>query len=255
MQLLELQRAFMKAARREALAFPIDEIFVGGEALDARARLEVYAGAFFARQLGALREFYPATSALLGEGFLPLARRYLLGQSGAGAALESMTHGFPSFLGGGLQDTVHPQPRLVLEVAQLELARNRALLAPDEERAVRPAEMSLLTAAQKLCLSAGVAVVQASQRAQQLFDGALQPEECTKHLLLWRPGFRVKWRPVAEDEARALGRVGQGGSLGAVCEEFLVHPDPGQRVYEVLSRWVSERVLSRCVVASEGSEA
>jgi hypothetical protein len=242
MPLAELERLFLRAARREAPIDLLDQAFLGDVRLDARVRMDIYAGAFFARQLSALRDFYPKTAALLGEAFLPAARRFILTHPGREAAIERMTHGFPSFLARSA-DVPTDKIQAIVELAELELARNLTLVAPPVANTLTLSALMAGGAGLLFQLHSEVRIVLASVRVVQLFDATLEPKEDSIHLLFTRPEFAVEYRWLEADEGRALERLRRPCSLPSFCEEFLGHSDPHARVHRVLSRLLRERAL------------
>ena len=242
--LAELQRAFLSVVRREAPDTLAQDLFASDGKLNARARMEIYAGAFFARQIGAVVEFYPRSAELLGPAFLPLVRRYVLECPGSASALETMTYGFPEFLEKQQHEALGGSEReLLAELSQLERARNRVLLGPPSPGALCVERLVRLGADTKLELGSGVELVKVARNALELFDPAIRAERANAHLLFSRPGFRVQYRVLGGAEAAAVERLLQGCSLTEFCQAFLGEPEPAAQAHRAISSLVAERAL------------
>lgn len=240
MTLAKAQRLFSRATRREATWSELEEAFVSDERLSAPRRMEIYAGAFFARQLGALREFYPKTTALLGAEFAALGRRFILERPGRHAPLETMTLSFPEFLADNRY--LFPSSETLIELAELEKARTLALVAPPAEEPLTLERLEGLHPDAKLRLASGIRFVLANSEALQRFDAELI-EEGPRWVLFTRRRFAVHHRVLASDEYGALLRLKTACSLADLCEEFLNHSNPAERAHQVVSAFLQDGVL------------
>lgn len=243
MNLEQAQRIFAKACRRQADRVEIERAFVGDERLSAALRMEIYAGAFFARQLGALREFYPKASEALGADFVALGRLYILKHPGRHAALETMTRDFPGFLAenAGLPETAIAS--FVIELAELEQAKMDVLLGPNTEASLTHAQLTEFQAGVRLGLNPGLRLVGVGRIAIELFDPELRAAGDLTWVLFGRPKFAVRYRTLDADEYLALVRLGQTCSLGELCEVFLEAPSPVERAHQVLSSLLQDGAL------------
>lgn len=246
MTLAQIQRLFWEAARKQATPEALQDCFAGDKRLSGPQRMGIYASAFFVRQLAALSTFLPKTERLLQDDFHRLGRQYILKFPGTDAALESFPARFVDFL-----DTFPPY-RCVAALARLELARNRALLAPEDSSILSPEEFQNLTPASRLRAARHAVVVSTTREAFQLFDeGVGRPGEVKDDkqadnlvtLLFFRKEFAVRHRVVARDEAQALELLVKGATLSSLCGVFVNHDDPLGRVHDVLSQLLRCKVL------------
>lgn len=248
MNLHQIQRLFWEGARRQAGPEDLRACFAGDMRLSGPQRMEIYASAFFVRQLGALSQFLPKTERLLQDDFKRLGRDYILEVPGVDAALESFPVRFADFL------ETFPRYGGAAALARLELARNQALLAPPDSSILTIEQFQKLTPASLLRAAWHVVLVRTTGEAVRLFDeGAELPVEVESELnvndncvtlLFFRKEFRVCHRVVAPDEARALELLVTRVTLSALCESFLQHEDPLARLHEVLSSFLRCEILS-----------
>lgn len=163
MNLAQTQRLFWRAARRQADPGAIRACFVGDSQLTAEHRMQVYAGAFFARQLKCLRVFFPKTRSWIGERFTELGRQYIVEYPGTRAALETFPERFPSFLEsiGGLDEAA--------ELSLLELSQARVLIAPQGGAPLTLNRMKTLAAHDRIGIQSGLEMHSVSAAAAQHF--------------------------------------------------------------------------------------
>jgi len=244
MNLQQTQELFWQAARNEATPDAIRACFQGDARLSAIGRMKIYSGAFFSRQTSALSQFLPKTEKLLRGEFSRLSREYILRFPGVAAPLESLPQYFAAFLeqqGGRAQAAA---------VARLELARNRALLAPEEEAPLTLAGMQACSPSSGLRAAQHVQVAHSTEGAFRIFreqeeqsSGRPSQEDESIWVLFFRKNFIVRHRVLEQDEIHTLELLCSGTTLSALCESFLDAPSPSQRVHEVLSRLLNDEVL------------
>ena len=207
MTLAQIQRLFWEAARKQGSPEALQDCFAGDLRLSGPQRMGIYASAFFVRQLAALSTFLPKTERLLQDDFRRLGREYILKVPGTDAAIESFPARFADFL------EAFPTYRDVAALARLELARNRALLAPEDSPILSLEDFQKLTPATRLRAARHAVVVSTTWGAVELFDEGVKRLDEAKDdmqagnlvtLFFFRKEFAVHHRVVARDEAQLL---------------------------------------------------
>jgi uncharacterized protein (UPF0276 family) len=217
----------------------LERAFVGSERLDALARLDVYANAYFYRLLGALREMFPRLAAAAGEvGFHNLVTDYVLAQPSTQPDLRRLGDRLPAFLREHALGRA--APRLV-DLAELELALGSALDAADGAPLTREA----LAALPPEAWPALELELVPSARVLRVFhdlegDGVASPE---RTVLVGRRGHAVYFRTLAAREALAVERLARGVSFDALCEALAEGGvEPGE-IHGYLARWVDDGLI------------
>src|SRR5262249_36222906 len=125
--LRDLQRAFWRGVTREPVAGPEPLATIAPSAtLQPAERLAIYADMYVVRLLGAVRESFPRTAAVLGdERFEALVRDYLRRRPSTDPSIRNVGRALPDFLASA------DVPGFVGELARLEWLRLEVFDAAD----------------------------------------------------------------------------------------------------------------------------
>jgi hypothetical protein len=246
--LSELQAAFHALATGAGGAPLAAEAFlVGSPELGAASRIGIYAGMYLARQVEALREEFPATAAVLGEGpFREVARAYVAAHPSESPDLGQLGRLLATFL---RVNPVHaPRPELP-DLAALEWARSEVFF--EAERA--PAGVDALAAippdrfaAARLRLAPALRLLRFERDPLPLWraaeDGATLPPPASGPgaAAVWRTGHQVFHAALPPAEADALERALAGAPLAEVCDAFAGGAAPVEAAYGALRSWSAE---------------
>ena len=226
----------------------IEQRFIGSEQLDAIARLDIYANAYFYRLLGALRELFPRLAASAGEvAFHNLVTDYVLAHPSSEPDLRRLGDRLPAFLREHAQGRA--APRLV-DLAELELALGSALDAADGVPLTREALAALPPEEWPALL---LELVPSARRVRVFHalegDGAernLDSEPCgdgERTVLVGRRGHGVYFRTLDASEALAIERLATGVRFDALCEALAdARAEPSQ-IHRYLARWVEDGLI------------
>jgi len=250
MKLAELQAYFARAATSGNGPLPdLEEFFLGSEQLPAKDRLAIYNRGYFYRLLDALASVFGATKRVLGDSdFERLGLSYVARYPSEHPAVERVGRAFASHLrSAGVSSPV-------VDLAQLEWARLRALVSPnpasvasvdaiDSER-FPAARVRLVPSLQRLELDA---------RALTAFNGgdlALREESTgTCGVAVWRSNYAVQHQSLDALEWQALASAESGATLSLVCSVF----DSGspsedvRQAFRVLSGWFARGWLESVI--------
>jgi uncharacterized protein (UPF0276 family) len=272
-------RSFAEAGGEETRR-ALESTFTSDPRLDAVARLDIYANAYFYRLLGALRELFPRLAYLAGDdAFHDFVTDYLLEFPSTSPDLRRLGDRVPELV------RTHPLGRdrpLLAEVAELERALAHALDAPDAAIAIEdgaalkrelpdpsPARRgqpltraALLALAPEAWPSLLLALAPHAELGRAQHDLELAAElcalgrrECALALqsqgppwsyLVGRRAHRVYFRRVDGIEEAALERVAGCTRFAAVCEDASRHGATAAQISELLMRWVDDGVLIAC---------
>jgi len=248
-KLAEIQRLFYQLAARAPGSEAIDPaaLLVGTGALDAKARVGIYADMFIWRQIDALRDDFPKLALLLGDGpFYAMGEDYLRAYPSRHASLSELGRELPGFLRmwageGSRADLV--------DLAMLEWARakvfeeaNVEAVPPERLRAIAGDELPQL----RLRFVSALRVLPLEHDLgalwQALEDGAPAgpPLPRQETVAIWRKDFDVLHASLDADEARALALARSGEPLGIVCEAFAERPDAVEAAFRAISSWFAE---------------
>ena len=222
----------------------------GSGALDATARVDVYAQMYWTRIADALLEDYPRVAALLGsERFHALARAYLHRTPSRHPSLSHVGAGFADFL--ALQADVPP---FAADLARLEWARTQVFTAADARvlalvdlRHLAPDDWPAL----RLRAIPALTLLELRWPAHEIWaaegdSGAERWEPAPTALRVWRDESRVYQTRVDATEYAALAALRAGTTFGDVCAGLAIVGSE-QRAAEdagaLLLRWIEDHVL------------
>lgn len=267
------------AASDPRVRLELGQRFAGGAA-DPIDRLELYANAYFYRQLDALRGAFPRLARLAGDvAFHDLITDYVLECPSRDPDLHRRGDRLPTFV---REHALGRERPLLAELAELELALAAALDAPDSE-ALDRADLALLPASEwgslELALVPGARLVCAAhdlEFAARLCDAgeharALeaprvdacassrdQPEAASAaaaeldrdapraaSVVVFRREHRACFRRLAALEGLALTRIGEGVGFEALCEQLGEHGAEPATILAWLERWLDEGLLRK----------
>jgi uncharacterized protein (UPF0276 family) len=227
--------------------------------------LELYANAYFYRQLGALREAFPRLARLAGDvAFHDLVTDYVLECPSRDPDLHHRGDRLPAFVRA--HPVGHERP-LLAELAELELALAGALDAPDAE-ALERGDLGRLAAGDwpllELALVPSARLVRASYDLEQAaclcdagelvralaaprVDPGPSDAGCPEaaSVLVFRREQRVGFRALAALEGLALAAIGEGIRFGALCERLGAHGATPALILAWLERWLDDGLLRR----------
>jgi len=241
LDLQALQELFWQAARGRVAPAELDQHFVARGPRTGAGRMRIYNGAYFARLEDALSDTFPSTKILLGEDrFRALARRYIVEHPSQHPALERVGTHFDQLLSARLPTREH----VIANVAELELARVSALLAPDDTSRMGPLDLcgtNLSTVRLRLVRSLVVRIVPTEafrlwQHPDSSASGAMDPSK-RLGVAFWRRDFRVQHHSLELDEAQVLSSPVRSISLLELCEELAVYDDAVTRAVAMIESW------------------
>lgn len=238
--------AFLAAADPDTRA-AFDAAFAGTAEFDARARMGVYADAYFWRLHDVLLDHFSLVAWVLGPArFRNLATDYVLHRPSEDPDVRRFGARLPAFLGEHPLSTEVPG---IDALAAIEWAMVRALDVPHGpllERATLAALPPEAWPALRV-----QAVPSAFVGTCRHDFGALWADHLVaptpdrspapgppNHVLVWRQGLAVMHRPLDPAEADALRRVTEGVAFAGLCE----HLDASVAV-AWLSRWLDDGLL------------
>jgi hypothetical protein len=256
--LKELQQAFTRHLLSGDGAVA-DYIAEGGR-LDARARLAVYANAYYARLVEALAIDYRVLSAVLGEQrFEALSHDYIRSQPSTFFSLRWFGGGLAAFMAARHADDDSAD---LAELARLEWALVDAFDATDvpplavDAAAVLPAEAWPTL---RLVFHPSVGTLSLAWNTLEIWKAVRAggapppwmrlepPESCA----VWRSDLRTRFRPLAADEACALAAARNGADFARMCELLGDwHQDDTEtavRAAGLLKCWLGEGMITGLV--------
>jgi hypothetical protein len=252
-------------ARESALApGALDLLIVGDDRLSARARLTIYANAYFYRILDALKDDFPANLTVLGErAFHNLITAYLVVHPPQEPSIAEAGRALPGFI------RTHPPDASIAflaNLAALERAAFEAFHGPDAApltaeklRAIPPHDWPALM----LRAHPTVRILQLDFRVdltlRAIEAGApwTMPEHTPTHVLVWRRGTQTHYRVLETDERSAMRLLQDGATFAAICDA--VAADAGDAagndevaalVNRMLARWLSEGLIVRVAASA-----
>ena len=243
------------AAEHDLGAGGLDAIVLGDDRLSSEARVDIYANMYFYRILDALKEDFPATLAVLGdENFHNLVTGYLLEHPPTD---PSITHS-GSHLADYLRD--HPMREgapYVADLAKLERATVEVFLGPDapvlEPDALRGVAVEDWPAI-NLKLHPSAQILALDWRVSDLLHAVEEhrpwnpPTQGAIKVLVWRRNSLVFHRDLDPTEANALEAAAHSATFAEICNIVATKAadqDPVAAMNQMLSRWLSDNVLTR----------
>lgn len=262
MTLAELQALFWRAIRwptgidaflREADAATraaFEDAFAETAAFDRRARMDVYADAYFWRLHDVLRDHFGVLARLLGpDRFRNLVTDYVWQCPSQDPDIRRFGARLPAFV------AAHDEGRRVAGlagVAAIEWAMVRALDVPQPQPSLTRAELVALAPEAwptlRLAAMPSVAVARSELPFVALWR-AYDPEQATlamppsgeaQAVVVWREHLAVMVRGLDDDEAAALTRLERGCAFAELCEDR--RPE---QVVAWLQRWIDDAVVRR----------
>jgi len=245
--LAELQRA-VAAHILTGEGPSVDDWIRAPAGVDVAARLAVHTHGYPARVTESLREAFPATANILGEGsFAALAARYLAHIPAELRNLNDIGAALPAFLrSDGLRDDLPFLP----DLAELEWAVTvcfHAKLATAFDASVCSGWRMEDWERTRIEFQPGLALVRSpwplrelretrhSERSQIDVDLVDRPDR----VLVRRRGFEVVVESIGEVEAEAIERLRAGGPLGDTITRLAGAGVGAQTVFELFGRWIS----------------
>lgn len=250
------------ASADEATRREFEAAFACSAGFDAVERIDVYADAYFYRQLAALRDVYPRLARLAGAtAFHNLVTDYVLELPSRDPDLRHRGDALPELIARHELGARRPW---LTDLARLERALAHALDAPgvpaDLEAVLRalPAalwgelRLVLAPAATRLTTRWDLAAV---IRAADESDGhpaatalaASMPPGDPRELLVGRAGQHVYVRELEAAEAHALDGFAAGASFATICERAAgdVASFSPEHMVSYLRRWIQDEVVCR----------
>jgi hypothetical protein len=226
----------------------------GRGALDAGARLAIYADMYRARLADVLRDDFARVLAVVGDDtFTALATRYV--------ACHPSTHPSVRWLGARFADFLADQadvPPFLADLARLEWARGEVFDAPDAEplrmddlRSIAPEDWPGL----RFQPIPACRVVACGWAAHELWAAAGSDAPAARSAVpvatvirVWREGWSVSHAAMPEREQTAFRLLQRGERFGALCAAFGDTLDAEAAAREIgglLLRWIEDGLLAR----------
>lgn len=222
---------------------------------DTARRFAVYAHAYRARLLAALRDNYPVLAAALGDdAFEALGHAYLAAHPSQHASIRWFGDALAGFMAGDTR-TAHPA---LVDLARMEWAlraafdaaalpplqvEHLAALAPEAWPDLR---LTLQPAVQRLPLDWAVEPLWHALTADP--DAATTPPAALTHtLLICRPGLDTRFRSLDPLEAMLLDAAADGAPFAALCEQaatFTGDDTAAATAAGLLRRWIDDNLLA-----------
>lgn len=221
-------------------------------------RFAVYRNNVAVGLIGALETRFPAVAGLVGEEFFrAMARDFALGHPPASPLLMAYGDDLPAFIAGfpPAADMAY-----LADIARVEVAVSQAYhaadaphLGPDAFAAVPPGSLDAV----RIVLHPAVAVVRSAHPVATIFAMArgwiaAEPiaDWAAQAVLVDRPGFDVRVRPVSPGAATFLERLAAGDTLGAATMEALAH-DPAFDLTATLADLIGSGLASAIALQTE----
>ncbi|MCX9156851.1 DNA-binding domain-containing protein [Niveibacterium sp. 24ML] len=230
---------------------------ITGGAGDTAQRFAIYAHAYRARLISALRDNYPVLWAVLGdEAFDTLASGYLATYPSRQASIR--------WFGAQLHEYVSAKPEHLPHPAIADLIRMewalRAAFDAANELPLMPAALATLAPedwpALRLRAHASVSLLQMGWAVEPLWHAIEQdpegdtaaPEASPHALLIWRNGLETRFRTLDSPSAAFLTALIAGEPFAAACEACAAHlPDAGKSsevVAGALQQFIQDGIFS-----------
>ena len=252
--LVDLERLFWRAVRHDPPPKEVDVAFASTAKLPARDRVAIYRRGYWYRQVDALFDSFPVLARVLGaERLTKLACRYVSANPSSEPMLERLGARLAEFMRAHDEDPVHA------DIAELEWAQTRSLLAADPRRTLSIADLDLSAfPTTRLVLAPSVVLCRvrlaAFEAVTRATSASISSTDEVATILLWRPKFAVHERILARDEAAALACVAEGRPLAEVVVVFAGGPAPVRRAATCVMRWATDGLVAESIVSSNPDE-
>lgn len=236
--------AFLAEADESTRA-AFDAAFADTPSFDRRARMSVYADAYFWRLHGVLVDHFSLVAWLLGPArFRNLATDYVLARPSIDPDIRRFGERLPAFIVDHAESSRIPG---LVELAAIDWAMVRALDVPQPPPLAAATLASLppdawptmqLHAMPSVALSPCRYDFAALWAAHPDAPPPASPTLAPSHVLVWRRDHDVLHRVIVDAEADALALVVAGTAFATLCE----HHD-AETVVGWLMRWTNEGLL------------
>ncbi|GAA5182281.1 DNA-binding domain-containing protein [Niveibacterium umoris] len=223
----------------------------------AAARFEIYAEAYRARLLTALRDNYPVLRAVLGdEDFDALGLAYIAAHPSRHPSIRWFGDALHAFATSDPARLPHPA---LGDLIRMEWALRHAFDADDatpwslDELASTPPEgwhllrFALHPSACLLDVEWAVEAVWHQLTADP--DASVEPPEEDPHtLLIWRQGLDTRFRSLDAVASQFIYALADGATFGEACEQvspLMPEEEIAQRVTTMLAQFIADEVLIR----------
>lgn len=234
----------------------MEELTVGTELLPAGERLAVYGDAYRLRLLEILGDDFPGLKGMIGDdAFDTLGAAYI----DAFPSTHPSVRWFGRHLERFLRETSPYRDRSALaEMAAFEWAQGEVMDALDsplvgieELGALAPASwpgmrIAFQDALRRLDLTWNIPAVWKAIR-DETDPPPLESTPSGILWLLWRRGVEVHWRPLGDEERRAIDAACEGASFGAICEDMLARAGDDEvplRAAGFLKGWAGDGLIA-----------
>lgn len=250
--LRELQAAFFRAVTRGEAEEELVAVVAATPALDAMARLGIYAGMYTARLADVLAADCPRLAAALGhEAFAAVAAGYLAEHPSEHPSVRHVGRRLAAWLAGpGVPPGL---PRWAADLAALEWARVEAFDAPDEAP-VRLADLAAVPADDWAALRfrpvASLHRLAADWPVDRLWAAPTDVvDPAPTRLRVWRQEHVVYHCPIESAEDAALARLAAGEPFASICEAFADGDDAAAAAAagSHLVRWIEDGLVAALV--------
>lgn len=258
----------MTQALQQALQHAIR---TGGPAaglLKAGSRLEVYANAYRARLIVALRDNHEVLYRAMGEAaFEALALAYIEAQPSPHRSIRWFGDGLAEFMAGTCAEQLdHPS---LLDIARMDWALRSAFDAADS-RPLAATDLATLAGEDwpglRLKLQPGSSLLQMDWVIEPAW-AALREAESDEDLpeleapvagahalLIWRQGLEARWRALEPLEAGLISALQGGASFAGLCEQAAQsegEDGAAASVIACLQQWLADELLSSEISVGE----
>lgn len=250
---------------RRAIDVPpeqLESVVTRSRQLDSRQRLDIYAGAYWARLLECMRDEFPTMVAMLGEeAFNGLAVGYLQACPSQSYTLAQLSARFPQYLAdsrpprqSGPAEADQPDwADLLIDLARLERAINEVFDAPGAE-ALGPldeARMRAIPAERwpetRLVPAPGMRLLEFRFPANDCFTAVREgrapgmPAPKPTWLVLWRRDYVVRRQALSAVQYALLAAINEGrcvaDAIAAAADTAQIEPD---ELADSLFRWFAD---------------
>jgi hypothetical protein len=221
----------------------------------------VYRNAYVARLADILYEDYEQLHAYLGDqAFAELVKAYIAANPSDQRSARWFGRHLPAFVRNDATFAKHSE---VVEIAELEKALADAFDGPDAEplriealAAIVPEDWARLVfvpqpTAIRLTFTTNAADIWSALKSETAPPKPLRLPE-PQAILVWRPDFMSRFRPLSTEEAMMWGEAAKGVRFGVLCEmvaTFAGEDEAELRAATYLKGWVDMGMLADCRTA------